>query len=122
MSYAYRDFIPAGYSNHSTHNEAGSFMRFSPQQKVLCEQALAMWSDVARITFTPVDPAGYSNNATILFANYTSSSDGSDGFTLLPGGRFNPGQDFDEDNGDVWINIYDSINNDDPNLNPVPAD
>ena len=38
---------------------------------------LAAWSDVANITFTRVDDGtGYSNNATMLFGNYSSGSDG----------------------------------------------
>ena len=61
------------------------FSRFNEAQILQAEKALTAWSDVANITFTRVGGSGYSNNASILFANYTNETgEGQSAFAYLP--------------------------------------
>lgn len=79
-----------------------SFTPFNAAQMAAAQKALTAWSDVADIHFNRVDDgSGYSNNATILFGNFTtaSASDSESGFTYLPGSMSPSSID-----GDVWIN------------------
>ena len=81
------------------------FSQFSAQQIAATLQSLAAWSDVANITFTQVTDPGsnYSNNATILFGNYSSGQDGAAAFAYLPG--TSPGfSGASAVQGDVWVN------------------
>ena len=104
VDYAFRATVPVGYQS-SPSNEGSSFSQISVAQKGFFQQALALWSDVARISFTAVNPAGYSNNATMLFANYNNPNDGAGAFAIRPGGALDPGRDWDEVQGDVWLNL-----------------
>ncbi|HWW11236.1 MAG TPA: M10 family metallopeptidase C-terminal domain-containing protein, partial [Brevundimonas sp.] len=91
------------------------FSQFTAQQIAVTLQSLAAWSDVANITFTQVTDPGssYSNNATILFGNYSSGQDGAAAFAYLPGGM--PGGTAPSQvQGDVWVNNSLSYN-----ANPV---
>lgn len=83
------------------------FTRFTDLQIAATLLALQSWSDVANITFNRVNDASsnYSNNATIVFGNYSSGADGAAAFAYLPGNSgvgFNP--------GDVWVNSSLSYN------------
>ncbi|HYD28116.1 M10 family metallopeptidase C-terminal domain-containing protein [Brevundimonas sp.] len=87
------------------------FTQFNNSQIAATELALAAWSDVANITFNRVSDIGsqYSNNATILFGNYSSGQDGAAAFAYLPGGM--PGETGSGAvQGDVWINSSLSYN------------
>ncbi len=98
VTYAYRA------SGTSPDSDSTGFSPFSTAQIAAAEKALASWSDVANISFTRVnDGSGYSNNATILFGNFTTGS--AAGFTYLPGSR-SPAAIA----GDVWINGSESYN------------
>jgi serralysin len=83
--------------------DSSGFSQFNAAQIAAAERALQAWSDVANITFVRVAPGGYSNEATILFANYTSGP--AAGFTYLAGQR-----QFGSNSGDVWINAEFSYN------------
>ena len=48
------------------------------------EAALQLWADVCNITFVRVNPDGYTNNASILFANYTTGAEGAAAFAYYP--------------------------------------
>jgi serralysin len=96
ITYAFRSSgptpMPGGTSGFSTFNSA---------QIAAAEAALAAWAAVANITFVRVDDgAGYSNNAQILFGNYSSGASGAAAFAFLPVG----GGTLSASEGDVWVN------------------
>ena len=87
-------------------NEA-TFSRFSADQIVAAQEALGLWSDVANVTFVRnFGAAGfpaYSDNGTILFANYIGVDDGAGAYAHYP----SPGATAsDAAAGDVWVNQY----------------
>jgi len=90
--------------------DAQGFQRFNAAQIYQAEQALLGWSDVANITFVRVGSGvageeAYSNEASILFSNYTSGESGSAAFANYPGRT-----DFSSSAGDVWVNVTASSN------------
>ena len=54
---------------------------------------------VSNITFTQVNPGGYTDNATILYGNYSDPTDGAGAFAYYPGSTASTNQA-----GDVWLN------------------
>ena len=101
VTYAFRNTAPG-----TMPSDTGGFTQFSSLQITATLLALAAWSDVANVTFQRVnDGAGYSNNATMLFSNYSTGSDGAAAFAYLPG---NSGTS--SNSGDVWINSTLSYN------------
>lgn len=87
-------------------SDTAGFSRFSDTQIAVTLLALQSWSDVANITFNRVDDGdGYSNNATMVFGNYSSGSDGAAAFAYLPNNRA-----VTSNSGDVWINSSLSYN------------
>ncbi|MCC6789308.1 MAG: M10 family metallopeptidase, partial [Hyphomonadaceae bacterium] len=90
--------MPAGVSG---------FVPFNAEQIAVAIESLALWSEVANITFVRVqDGTGYTNNATMLFANYTSGADGASAFAYYPGSTSAIALA-----GDVWINFSLDTNN-----------
>lgn len=63
--------------------------------------ALGSISDVANITFTEVNPGGYTDDASMLFNNYYSTTDGSGAFAYYP---WPTARDASYSHGDVWLN------------------
>jgi serralysin len=98
VSYGFRAFVPDTYVS-SDGNEGDTFSRFNETQIARTEQALQLYADVANISFTRVNPTGYTNNATMLFGNYANPFDGAGAFASFPGSRA-PGADA----GDFWYN------------------
>ncbi len=102
VTFAFRSTAPS-----SMPDDTSGFVRFTEAQIAMTLEILALWSEVANITFTRVDGGdGYSNNATMLFANYTAGADGASAFAYYPGSTAataNP--------GDVWINFSLATNN-----------
>jgi len=99
VSYAYRADAPFNMPDDS-----GGFERFSSAQINQAELALKAWSDVANITFVRVGfgtsgESAYSDNATILFGDYTTGVAGAAAFGEFPGSTA-----FSSAAGDVWIN------------------
>ncbi len=99
ISYGFRSTAP-----NSMPTDTEGFSRFNAAQIQQAELALTSWSDVANITFVRVGSgstgeAAYSNQASILFSNYSSGVEGASAFAYLPG---NPA--FSAYQGDVWIN------------------
>ena len=96
VTFAFRDTfvtsLPADTSGHTS---------FSAAQISATLLALAAWSEVANITFQRVTDGGteYSENATILFGNYSSGQSGAAAFAYLPGATAAGAVQ-----GDVWIN------------------
>lgn len=100
VTYAFRSTAPVNMPS-----DTAGFQRFNAQQIYQAEQAILAWSDVANITFVRAGignsgEAAYSNNASILFANYSSGENGASAFASFPG---NP--DASSTAGDIWINI-----------------
>jgi serralysin len=99
VTYAFRATEPTNMPS-----DTAGFQRFNAQQIYQTEQALQSWSDVANITFRRVTDVGangeYSNDASILFGNYTSGESGSAAFANFPGSTSVTSQA-----GDVWVNI-----------------
>ncbi len=105
VTYAFRASEPFRMPSDTT-----GFQRFNAQQILQAEAALTAWADVANIRFVRVgsDTQGelaYSNNAAILFANYSSGESGSAAFANYPGQTRS-----DSVAGDVWVNINASSN------------
>ncbi|MFN4297559.1 MAG: M10 family metallopeptidase C-terminal domain-containing protein [Brevundimonas sp.] len=93
VTFAFRDTAPS-----SMPSDTSGFSRFNNSQIEQTLLALQSWSDVANIVFQRVG-AGYSDNATILFGNYSSGVDGAAAFASLPGNAA-----VGSASGDVWIN------------------
>ncbi|HYC68834.1 M10 family metallopeptidase C-terminal domain-containing protein [Brevundimonas sp.] len=86
--------------------DVSGFSPFTTRQIQATLTALQAWSDVADITFIRQDDgSGYSDDATILFGNYSSGADGAAAFAALPGSTA-PGAV----EGDVWVNASLSYN------------
>jgi serralysin len=95
VNFAFRSSAPTTLPTDVT-----GFQRFNDTQIAVTLQALQAWADVANITFTRVnDGDGFSNNATILFSNYTDGQDGAGAFAYSPGGT-----SVTSNSGDVWVN------------------
>jgi len=98
VTYGFRADAPAQMPD-----DLAGFSRFNAQQIHQAELALAAWSDVARITFQRI--GDYTNDATILFANYDSGADGASAFAYYPGSTR-----ASSPSGDVWINLRSGSN------------
>jgi len=87
--------------------DVAGFSRFTATQIQATLLALQAWSDVASITFQRVSDVagGYSDNAAILFGNYSSGADGAAAFASLPGSVASASEA-----GDVWVNSSLSYN------------
>jgi serralysin len=97
VSYAFREYAPAVMPNGTA-----GFSKFTAPQLAAAELALQSWADVANVTFVRVSPSGYSNDAQVLFANYSSGAQGAAAFAWYPG-------DYPEA-GDIWVNASLSFN------------
>lgn len=104
ITYAFRATAPATMPQETT-----GFSRFTDLQINATLVALSSWSDVANITFQratgAVGEEAYSDNATILFGNYSSGAAGSAAFAFLPGNRA-----ANSISGDVWVNNSQNYN------------
>ncbi|WP_395646252.1 M10 family metallopeptidase C-terminal domain-containing protein [Terricaulis sp.] len=100
VTYSFRSTAPLAMPSGTS-----GFSRFTEAQIIAAEEALQLWADVANIVFVRVGSGttgdgAYSNNATIVFANYSSGADGASAFAYYPGSTSASAVD-----GDVWINI-----------------
>jgi serralysin len=96
VTYAFR-LGPATYSV-AGHNIA-SFTSLTATQMDAVRAALQAWSELSGVTFVEVNPGGLTDNATMLFANYTDATDGAGAFAFFPGSTANTASA-----GDVWLN------------------
>jgi len=99
VTYAFRASAPTMPSGVS------GFQPFNAAQIAAAEAALQLWADAANITFVRVGsgatgPGAYSNNATILFANYTTETDPASAFAFFPGSTASGSAA-----GDIWVDI-----------------
>ena len=79
------------------------FARFISIQMTKTVESLTAWSDVANIEFTRVGSGlsgddAYSDNATMLFANFTNKIEGLGGYGYYPANRA-----FSSTSGDAWF-------------------
>ncbi|HEX2559514.1 M57 family metalloprotease [Phenylobacterium sp.] len=98
VTYGFRADAPAQMPD-----DTSGFSRFNAAQIQHAELALAAWSDVARINFVRV--GDYTNDATMLFANYDTGADGASAFAYYPGSTSGGSA-----SGDVWINSKSGTN------------
>jgi serralysin len=99
VTYAFRSSAPS-----SMPDDTGGFSRFNAAQIQQAELALTSWSDVANIKFVRVGAGttgdtAYSDQAAILFSNYSSGADGAAAFGYYPGSTAASSR-----SGDVWFN------------------
>lgn len=99
VTFSFRDTAPA-----TMPEDTAGFTRFTEIQIQQTLLALQSWSDVANISFVRVG-AGYSNDATMVFGNYSSGSDGAAAFAFLPGNAAT-----NANSGDPWFNSSLSYN------------
>ena len=89
-----------------------TFTQFNSTQIDAANLAIQLWGDVANISFSRVGsgdsgPSAYTNNATILFGNYSNGFDGAAAFSYYA----TQGQTASSDQaGDVWMNAYYGVN------------
>jgi serralysin len=105
VTYAFRSTSPLDMPS-----DTEGFQRFNAIQIAAAEQAMQAWADVANIRFMRVGfgtdgEAAYSNEAAILFGNYTSGESGASAFANFPGSP-SPSSTA----GDVWVNITSGSN------------
>lgn len=95
VSFAFRSNAPT-----TLPTDVNGFSQFSAAQIAATLLALQSWADVANIRFVRVDDGnGYSDNATLLFSNYSSGQEGAAAFAYMPGATA-----FGSASGDVWVN------------------
>jgi serralysin len=99
VTYAFRQTAPA-----TMPEDTSGFSHFNAAQITATKLALQSWSDVANVTFVRVNPSGYSNDAHILFANYSSGAADAASFAYYAGTY--------PEAGDVWVNVTLSYNAD----------
>ena len=99
VTYAFRATAPA-----TMPYDTGGFSQLTGAQMAAAELSLQAWADVANITFVRVNPGGYSDNAQMLFGNFSSGLPGTGALGFSPGS--NP------QNGDVWIKTTYAFNMD----------
>lgn len=96
VTYSYRSSAPGAMPS-----DTAGWTRFNATQIAITEEALRLWSEVARITFSRVDNGdGYSNNATITFNNYATGEAAAAAFAFTPGSAATGSFD-----GDVFVNV-----------------
>ena len=96
VTWGLRQSLPSYTVNGS---DIASFTQVNATQEATIKQILQLYSEVANITFQRVADGGYTNNATMLFANYTDNSDGAGAFAYYPGTTA-----ASSSSGDVWMN------------------
>ena len=88
-----------GFSETVDHGLPG-FSQFTPAQMELTRSLLAMFAEVAGLTFVEQNPGGQTDQATLLYGNF-SAGDGAVSWAGAPG---DPG--FGQMAGDVFINTH----------------
>ncbi|MEZ5785116.1 MAG: M10 family metallopeptidase C-terminal domain-containing protein [Xanthobacteraceae bacterium] len=80
-------------------SDISTFSQLTPAEIAAVQTILGLWSSFANITFTQVNPGGYTDSASMLFANYTDYYDGAGAFAFYPGSTASSSYA-----GDVWLN------------------
>jgi len=82
----------------TSNGEQATFSQVTSAQKTAIQAILAAYAEMLNVTFTAVNPSGYTDNATILFSDY-SANDGAGAYAYYPGSTAASSSD-----GDVWLN------------------
>lgn len=100
LTYGFRSTRPQdGYAN----DDGKTFSRVNEQQREASIKAVTAWADVANITFAAVDPTGFTDDATILIANFEAGvASKSAAHAYAPSTK---NFAFDSEEGDFWLNI-----------------
>ena len=105
VTFGFRETAPTYVSDGS--NTISTFSQLTDAEKQACREALMRWSEISGITFQEVDDgAGYTNNATILFSNYSDPSDGAGAFAYYADAN---GRGASDSAGDVYLNLAGGI-------------
>ena len=100
VTFGFRQSAPS-YTDKPSFGVVDGFNQFTAQEMVAAKAALSEWASVANLTFTEVNPGGYTDSATILFANFNSSTSVLGGWGWLP---VTKNLAFGSAQGDVWLN------------------
>ncbi|WP_374470803.1 M10 family metallopeptidase C-terminal domain-containing protein [Phenylobacterium sp.] len=100
VTYAFRATAP-----ETMPDDAQGFSRFNAAQIAQAELAMQGWADAANITFVRVGEgasgeAAYSDQAIMLFGNYSSGVAGASAFAFFPNNTAISAR-----SGDVWMNV-----------------
>ena len=74
----------ASYTTPGSNTQA-TFSQLSAAEMAAVQTVMQLWADISGVQFQQVNPGGYTNNATILFANYNDPNDGAGAFAYYPG-------------------------------------
>ena len=96
VSYGFRSTGPTYTVDGS---DLTTFTTLTKVEQTAVRQILAHFSEVCGLTFTDANVNGLTNNAAVLFGNYTDPYDGAGAFAFSPG----PPTSADPA-GDVWLN------------------
>lgn len=101
VTFGFRETAPTYVSDGS--NTISTFSQLTDAEKQACRAALARWSEISGITFQEVDDGtGYTDNATILFSNYSDATDGAGAFAYYADAN---GRGAGNSAGDVYLNL-----------------
>src|SRR4051794_24062777 len=67
LTFGFRASAPTYGSGIPGYDTQNTFSRFAPDQIAAEEKVIQEWASAANITFTEVNPGGYTDNAAILF-------------------------------------------------------
>jgi serralysin len=101
ITYGFRQSWSSAYSSTSN---LGTFSQLTAAEISGVRSALQFWSDICGITFTEVNPGGYTNSATMLIGNYSDGTDGAGAFAYYPN---TANTSFASSDGDLWLNRVD---------------
>lgn len=116
LSWAFRESLPLFYQSSTDSKEGDTFKKMTAVQMDAMRDCLDAFADVTNITFKQHSKSGgtndYADNATLLFANYTSKTDGAAAFAYTPGAddgskAFSGDRSDRSHDGDVWYNLDD---------------
>ena len=101
VTWAARETFPGAFD---AQNNPATFSQITAAQIEAVRNVLQNYAEVSGLTFTQVNPSGYSDNATMLVSNYTpSQDDGAGAFGIFPVGT--PGDTSAASNqGDLCMN------------------
>src|SRR5438552_10393962 len=97
VTYGFRA-SPATYTDNGSN--ISMFTQFTAAEMAAVQTIMQLWSEVCGVTFTLVNPGGYTDNASILLGNYNDPNDGAGSFAFYPGSTAGSSQA-----GDVWANV-----------------
>jgi serralysin len=96
ITYGFRQ-SPATYTVDGS--DISTFTQVTAAEIAAIQLVLQLWAEIANVTFTQVNPGGYTDNATILYGNYSDPTDGAGAFAYYPGSTASTAEA-----GDVWLN------------------